>query len=99
MIIRGTETVLVQGITGKQGTFWAEKMLACGTTVIGGVNPKRALLAGQTLYENTMLFTMDNHLATCAAAMAAATASSMNSIGSNPSSRRTSARASSSPVP
>jgi succinyl-CoA synthetase alpha subunit len=34
--------VLVQGITGKQGTFWTEKMLACGTTVIGGVNPKRA---------------------------------------------------------
>jgi succinyl-CoA synthetase alpha subunit len=41
MIIRGHETVLVQGITGKQGTFWAEKMRAYGTKVIGGVNPKR----------------------------------------------------------
>ena len=42
MIIRGSETVLVQGITGKQGTFWAEKMRDYGTRIIGGVNPKRA---------------------------------------------------------
>ena len=42
MIIRGTDTVLVQGITGKQGTFWAEKMRDYGTKIIGGVNPKRA---------------------------------------------------------
>ena len=42
MIIRGTETVLVMGITGKQGTFWAEKMRDYGTRIIGGVNPKRA---------------------------------------------------------
>ena len=26
MIIRGNESLLVQGITGKQGTFWSEKM-------------------------------------------------------------------------
>ena len=42
MIIRGSETVLVQGITGRQGTFWSEKMLGYGTKIIGGVNPKRA---------------------------------------------------------
>lgn len=42
IIYRRKHRVLVQGITGKQGTFWTEKMMACGTTVIGGVNPKRA---------------------------------------------------------
>jgi succinyl-CoA synthetase alpha subunit len=42
MIVRGTDRVVVQGITGKQGTFWTEKMIACGTRVVAGVNPKRA---------------------------------------------------------
>ena len=42
MIIDGNESVLVMGITGKQGTFWAERMRDYGTRIIGGVNPKRA---------------------------------------------------------
>ena len=42
MIIRREHRVLVQGMTGKQGTFWTEKMISCGTNVIGGVKPKRA---------------------------------------------------------
>ena len=42
MIVGGKETVLVQGITGRQGTFWAERMRDYGTRILGGVNPKRA---------------------------------------------------------
>ncbi len=42
MIITRKDRVLVLGITGKQGTFWAEKMAAYGTNIAGGVNPKRA---------------------------------------------------------
>ena len=42
MIVRGAESLLVLGITGKQGTFWAEKMRDYGTRLVGGVNPKRA---------------------------------------------------------
>lgn len=42
MIIRGSEKVLVQGITGRQGSFWSERMAEYGTRIVGGVNPKRA---------------------------------------------------------
>lgn len=42
LIVRRQTRVLVQGMTGKQGTFWTEKMMDCGTHVVGGVNPKRA---------------------------------------------------------
>jgi succinyl-CoA synthetase alpha subunit len=42
IIVRKEHRVLVQGITGKQGTFWTEKMMGAGTRVVAGVNPKRA---------------------------------------------------------
>jgi succinyl-CoA synthetase alpha subunit len=42
MIVRGNETVLVQGITGTQASFWSERMMEYGTKVVGGVNPRKA---------------------------------------------------------
>jgi succinyl-CoA synthetase alpha subunit len=42
MIVRKKDRVVVLGITGKQGTFWTEKMIAYGTNIVAGVNPKRA---------------------------------------------------------
>ena len=42
MILRRDDRILVQGMTGKQGTFWTERMLAYGSGVVGGVNPKKA---------------------------------------------------------
>ena len=42
MIVRKKDRVIVLGITGKQGTFWTEKMMAYGTNVVAGINPKRA---------------------------------------------------------
>lgn len=42
MIPRKSDRILVQGITGKQGTFWTEAMQNYGSTVVGGVNPRKA---------------------------------------------------------
>ena len=42
MIARGADRVLVQGITGKQGTYWTERMQAYGTRIVAGVNPKKS---------------------------------------------------------
>ena len=54
MIPRKEHRLLVQGITGKQGTFWTQRMQECGTKVIGGVNPKKAgtLHCGVPVYES-----------------------------------------------
>jgi succinyl-CoA synthetase alpha subunit len=42
MILRGTDRVLVMGITGKQGTFWTERMQAYGTRIVAGTHPSKA---------------------------------------------------------
>lgn len=42
MILEKQHRVLVQGITGRQGRFWTERMQECGAQIVAGVNPKRA---------------------------------------------------------
>jgi succinyl-CoA synthetase alpha subunit len=42
MIPRATDRVLVMGITGKQGTFWTERMQAYGTRIVAGTHPNKA---------------------------------------------------------
>ena len=42
MILRGTDRMLVMGITGKQGTFWTERMQAYGTRIVAGTHPSKA---------------------------------------------------------
>lgn len=39
MIITSEHNVIVQGITGRQGSFWTERMIECGTSVVAGVSP------------------------------------------------------------
>jgi len=39
VIVTGKDQVLVQGMTGRQGRYWTERMLECGTSVVAGVSP------------------------------------------------------------
>lgn len=41
LFINDSTRVIVQGITGKQGTFHTQEMLKYGTMVVGGVTPSR----------------------------------------------------------
>ena len=55
IIIDEETTVLVQGITGKEGSFHAEKCLDYGTKIVGGVTPGKGgtkILGNIEVYEN-----------------------------------------------
>lgn len=41
MIVRKEDAVLVAGITGKQATFWTQRMQACGTRIAAGSSPRK----------------------------------------------------------
>lgn len=41
MIVRSTDRVVVQGMTGRQGTFWTERMQEYGTRIVAGVSPAK----------------------------------------------------------
>lgn len=52
-ILLGNDTrVIVQGITGREGSFHARQMIEYGTTVVGGVTPGK----GGTSFEGVPVF-------------------------------------------
>jgi succinyl-CoA synthetase alpha subunit len=46
ILLTGESRIMIQGITGSEGTKHGRRMLAAGTTVVGGTNPRKA---GQTV--------------------------------------------------
>ena len=64
MILRQSDKILVQGITGKQGTFWTQAMIDYGANVIGGVNPKKAGTKhlNRPVYESAVKAASENSL-------------------------------------
>ncbi|GFG50944.1 succinyl-CoA synthetase subunit alpha [Mycolicibacterium agri] len=64
MIVTGTETVVVQGITGKQGSFWTERMIECGTNVVAGATPNKGgrEVAGIPVYNSVVEAAKDQRL-------------------------------------
>ncbi|MFF5992387.1 succinate--CoA ligase subunit alpha [Prauserella flavalba] len=39
MLVSAQDNVVVQGLTGRQGSFWAERMAECGTRIVAGASP------------------------------------------------------------
>ncbi|HEY3685539.1 MAG TPA: CoA-binding protein [Streptosporangiaceae bacterium] len=56
MLVTGTDTVLVQGITGKQGRFWTNAMMGCGTRVVAGATPGKGggTVEGVPVYDSAV---------------------------------------------
>jgi succinyl-CoA synthetase alpha subunit len=46
VFLTGESRIMIQGITGSEGSKHGRRMLAAGTTVVGGTNPRKA---GQTI--------------------------------------------------
>ena len=60
ILIDGGSRLLVQGMTGREGSFHTERMLAAGTTVVAGVTPGKG---GQTACGLPVFDTVDEAVA------------------------------------
>ncbi len=57
MILTGRDQVVVQGITGRQGSFWTARMKDCGTRIVAGVSPGKG---GQEVHGTTVYDTVSD---------------------------------------
>lgn len=55
IVLDSTTRVLIQGITGKEGSFWTKHMVDYGTNVVAGVTPGRE---GQVVNEVPVFHTV-----------------------------------------
>lgn len=60
----GRDNVLVQGLTGRQGSFWAARMAECGTAIVAGATPGKGgrEVDGVPVYDSAVQAASDHDL-------------------------------------
>jgi succinyl-CoA synthetase alpha subunit len=64
MLVSNAENVVVQGITGRQGSYWTARMVECGTRIVAGASPGKAgrEVDGIPVYDSAVAAAQDHSL-------------------------------------